>query len=496
MAGETASSGLALRSASGRWLLVACVLGSAMVMLDGTVVNVALPRLGADLRTDLAGLEWVLSGYLLTLASFILLGGALGDRLGRRRIFLIGVVWFALGSLLCGVSPNVGVLVVARLLQGIGGALLTPASLAIIQTSLRPTDRGPAIGAWAGFTGLAGAVGPFLGGWVVQASWRWIFLLNLPLAVAVVVLTAAHVPDDHHAARADQGTLDVPGALLGALALGGLSYGLIEQSWLVGVAGGVVGAAFLITESKHTAPMLPLGIFRNSQFSAVNAVTFGLYGSLSMLMFMLTVTLQGALGYSPLLAGAATVPVTVLMLAGSARAGALAQRIGPRFPMAVGTAVVAVALVLFTRVAPGHSYLSGVLPGVIVFGLGLTLTVAPLTATAMASVTGDHAGVASGVNNAVSRTAGLIAIALVPLMAGIDPQASVSNAALVDGFHRLMWIGAAVVAGCAALAWLTIRSDALAQAPEPEQPPVSEREPCFHCPTAGTPLAVHASRHG
>lgn len=486
--------GIRLSTGPGRWVLTAATLGSAIAFLDGTVVNVALPRLGDDLNANFADLQWVVTGYLLTLASCILIGGSLGDRLGRRRIFVLGTVWFAIGSLLCGISPNVSFLIAARLFQGVGGALLTPASLAILQTTMHPDDRARAIGAWSGFTGIAGAIGPFLGGWLVSATWRLIFFINLPLAVAVVAISLRHVPESRDVT--ETGPVDIPGAVLGALGLAGATYGLIERSWAAGIAGIVVFGVFLVVEHRGRDPMLPLSIFRSSQFSAVNVVTFGLYGALSALLFMLSILLQQSLGYSPLLAGAATVPSTVLMLAGSARSGALAQRIGPRWPMTIGTAIVACGLALLVRVAPGQSYWTAVFPGVIVFGLGLTLTVAPLTATAMGTVESRHAGIASGVNNAVSRTAGLFAIALVPLIAGFSPAAKVAPTELVSGFHRVMWTAAAVCALCSALAWTTIRSDALAKPSEPGEEPMNKREPCFNCGSSGTPLVVNADARG
>lgn len=457
---------IALDSAHGRWVLAAGTLGSMLVMLDGTVVNVALPSIGAQLHADFAGLQWVLTGYMLTLASFILVGGALGDHLGRRRVFLTGVVWFAGASAICGAAPTIPVLVIARVFQGLGGALLTPSSLAIIQTVFRRQDRARAIGAWSGLTGIAGAVGPFFGGWIVSFSWRWIFLINLPLAAAVVTLTFRHVPQLKERPSGPQAasllaTLDPAGALLGVAGLAGVTLGLIRQSWAIGLVGAAVLLVFLWHEARSDEPMLPLGIFRSSQFTAINAVTLGLYAALSILMFVLVLVLQESLGYSPLEAGAATVPITLLMLAGSARAGALAERIGPRWPMVCGTAIVGLGLLLLVRVAPGRSWFDAVLPGVVVVGAGLTLTVAPLTATAMASVPAEHVGIGSGVNNAVSRGAGLLAIAVVPLIGGFDPNHAVAGDVLLVGFHRVMVVAALACATCTVLAAATIRSDAL-----------------------------------
>ncbi|MEO9223671.1 MAG: MFS transporter [Acidimicrobiales bacterium] len=467
----TAPPEFALTSDTGKWILASTILGSMLVMLDGSIVNVALPSIGQHLHADFAGLQWVLTGYLLTLASFILVGGSLGDHLGRRRVFLIGVVWFAAASALCGLAPNIAVLTIGRVVQGIGGALLTPASLAILQTVIRPEDRARAIGAWSGLTGIGAAIGPFLGGWLVQSySWRWIFLVNVPLATVVVAVTLRWVPQVKGRDAAAQGmsriaSLDPPGVGLCVTALAVATFGLIRQSVPIAVVGAALLGFFLWRELRAPEPMLPLSIFRSRQFTAVNVVTLGLYAALNMLLFVLVLVLQDSLGYSPLEAGAATVPITVLMLLGSARAGALAQRIGPRWPMALGCALVGVGLLLLVRVEPGRSWQGAVLPGVFVIGLGLTLTVAPLTATAMASVAGAHAGVASGVNNAVSRGAGLFAVAVVPLIGGFDPHRALAAATLLRGFHRVMAAAALMSVLCAVASALLIRSDALRAEP-------------------------------
>jgi EmrB/QacA subfamily drug resistance transporter len=457
---------LAFGQARARWVIAATVLGSGMAFIDATVVNVALPHIGKDLNASLSGLQWTINAYTLTLASLILLGGSLGDRFGRRKVFLIGVVWFALASLLCGVAPNIQTLVLARALQGVGGAMLTPGSLAILQASFRPEDRARAIGAWSGLGGIAGAAGPFLGGWLVQAAtWRWVFLINLPFAAAVMAITLRHVPEsrDPEAARG----LDVAGAVLGALGLGALTYGLI--SWqsdglsspavLVSLGVGIVAlAGFLLWERRAHDPMLPLEIFRSAQFSAANAVTFLVYGALGGVLFLLVLELQVVAGFSPVAAGVALLPVTILMLLLSPRAGALAQRIGPRIPMSAGPLLSAVGVAAMARIGPHASYVVDVLPAVTVFGLGLALTVAPLTATVLAAAPDRHAGLASGVNNAVARIAGMLAVAVLPLVISLSGEAYATPSLLNPAFHKAMVICAGMLAAGGLLAAATIRN--------------------------------------
>ncbi len=477
---------------SGRWVLIGMVLGSGMVSLDATVVNVALPRLGASLHTDFAGLQWVVNGYTLTLASLILIGGSLGDRLGRRRVFIVGVIWFAVASLLCGLAPNVRMLVAARMLQGIGGALLTPGSLAILQSSFHPDDRARAIGAWSGLGGVTTAVGPFLGGWLVDAaSWRWIFLLNLPLAVLVIWVAVNHVPESR--AAPSDGGIDVPGASLGALGLAGLTWGLIDRSWPIAVVGAIGLLAFLLAESRRRHPMLPLSIFRSRQFSAANLVTFFVYAGLGAVLFMIGLTLQEALHYSPIEAGASLFPLTLIMLTFSAKAGVLAQKIGPRVPMTIGPLAVAGGLLLMTRIGPGRSYAAGVLPGVLLFSCGIALTVAPLTATVLAAASDEHSGVASGVNNAVARVGGLLAVAAVPIVAGFHPGESVTPALLVSSFHTTLVAAACLVALGALIAFTGVRTNVLSAASADDAVPFEDRQPCFHCGTDAPPLAMYGA---
>jgi len=486
---ETGAEGaVRFGTATGRWVLLATVLGSGMAMLDGTVVNLALRRMGEDLDASFAGLQWIVNGYTLSLAALILVGGSLGDRYGRRRIFVIGSVWFTAASIACALAPNVAVLVTARVLQGVGGALLTPGSLAIIQASFDRRDRAKAIGAWSGLGGVATGIGPFLGGWLVDlAGWRSIFLINVPLGAAVIAVAVRHVPETRDDTNAG-GRTDVAGALLAVAALAAISYGLTEQRWIVVGAGVVLAAAFVVVEMRVPAPMLPMNVFRSARFSATNVVTFLLYGALAVSLFLLGLVLQGPLGYSPLLAGAATTPITVLMLVFSAGAGSLAQRIGPRIPMTVGPAICAVGLALMTRIAPGSTYVASVLPGIVVFGIGLTLTVAPLTTTALGAVEARHAGVASGVNNAVARSGQLVAIAAVPVLAGFLPGADVTGDELIDGFHRLVWIGAALTLASAVVSWLTISNEPPSVAPGPGEPTEPVRQ--FHCSTAGPPAVA------
>jgi EmrB/QacA subfamily drug resistance transporter len=487
MTGDTGKA-VAYDSSAGRWVLAVAVLGSGMAFLDGTVVNVAVPDIGRDLDASTSDLQWVLNGYLLTLASLILLGGSLGDRHGRRRIFVLGVGLFTAASLLCAIAPNAEMLIFARLLQGIGGALLTPGSLAMIESSFRPGDRARAIGAWSGLGGVAAAVGPLLGGYLVDAvSWRAIFLINLPIGVLVMALAARHVPETRDPTAS--GRLDVAGAILVGLGLAGTTYALIEAPGkgaspliLLAAIGGVAAlVAFLVVERRSANPMMPLDIFSSRQFSAANLVTFVVYAALSGVFFLLVAFLQISLGYSAIAAGAASLPVTVLMLLLSARSGALAQRIGPRLPLTVGPLVIAVGLLLMLRIDPGDSYVSSVLPAVIVFGLGLTLVVAPVTATVLAAADSRHSGIASGINNAVARVAGLLAVAVLPLIAGLTGDKFYDATAMADGFQVAMVACAALAVVGGILAWLTISSEVLEAEP-------AEALTDFSCGVSGPPM--------
>ncbi|WP_214103010.1 MFS transporter [Acrocarpospora catenulata] len=445
-----------LRSARGRWVLLATVLGSGVAMLDGTVVNVALRVLGEDLGADIAGLQWTVNAYTLTLAGLILLGGSLGDRYGRRKIFLIGVVWFALASALCGLAPNIGTLNAARALQGIGGALLTPGSLAIIQAGFAREDRPRAIGLWSGLGGVAAAVGPLLGGWIVEtAGWRWVFLINLPLAALVVAVAMRHVPETRD--EGATGSFDLAGSALAALALAGITYGLIETFTPPLLAGFALLVAFVLLERRRRNPLIPVDIFTSRTFTGVNVVTLFMYAALGAVMFLVVLQLQVVAGFSPLAAGSAMVPVTILMLLLSPRAGELARRIGPRIPMVTGTLACGAGFLLMSGIGPGAGYLTGVLPGVTLFGLGLSAAVAPLTATVLASAADRHAGIASGINNAVARTGSLLAVAAIPPLVGLTGEAYDHPAVFSTGFHTAMLVCAGMMAVSAVITLVSVQ---------------------------------------
>ncbi|HEX3605259.1 MAG TPA: MFS transporter [Candidatus Dormibacteraeota bacterium] len=459
---------------AGRWVLVVSILSSAVAALDATVVNVALPAIGRDLHSEFSGLQWTVNGYTLALGSLLLLGGALGDRYGRRRLLVIGLAVFTAASLLCAVAPSTGLLIAARLLQGAGGAMLTPESLAILTASFRPQDRGRAIGAWAGTQGLAGAVGPLLGGWLVAAvSWRLIFVLNLPVAAFTAWAALRHVPETFD--RDASGPPDIAGSVLGVAGLGGVVYALTEASHpgdrtgvvITGVAGALALAAFVIVERRARAPMLPPSLFRDLQFTGANLATFAVYGGLGTAIFLTVLQLQVAAHWSPIAAGAALTPLTLLTLLLSARVGALAQRIGPRLPMTVGPLVLGLGLILLAGIGGHADYLRDVLPGVVVVGLGISITVAPLTAAVLGAVEERHAGVASAVNNAVARVAALIAVATLPLVSGMA-STRLGSPAYVTAYHGAMIIAGLVCAAGGVVALLTVRRGAeVVPAPPP-----------------------------
>ena len=473
-------------TAAGRWVLTTTVLGSGLAMIDATVVNVALERIGTDFGADFAGLQWTVNAYTLTLAALILLGGSLGDHFGRRRVFVVGVVWFACASLVCGLAPNIEILIAARALQGVGGALLTPGSLALISASFHGQDRAAAIGAWSGLGGIAGAVGPFLGGWLVEWSWRTLFLINLPLAALIVVIALRHVPESRDTQAAPG--LDVVGTVLGALGLGALTYGLTglgergpDPLPLAAVGIGLLAlVVFVLAERRSPHPLVPPTLFANTAFSAANAATLLIYGALGVVFFLLVLELQIVAGFTPLAAGTALLPITVIMLVFSARAGALAGRIGPRLPMTLGPLISAAGVLLLLRVDDTTSWIVDVLPGVVVFGAGLALTVAPLTSTVLDAAPDRFAGAASGVNNAVARAAGLLAVAVVPGLAGIAGADYTDPVAFNTGFRTAMLISAGLLVAAAAVAFTLLRR------PSPKPTPERLRiEECVHCGVTG-----------
>jgi EmrB/QacA subfamily drug resistance transporter len=405
-----------------RLTLVACILGSGIALLDGTIVNVALPTIQRELGGGLAAQQWVVNAYLLTLGSLILIGGSLGDLYGERRIFALGVGGFGVASLLCALAPSIGTLIAARALQGVASALLTPSALAVIVATFSESERGPAIGSWTAWGGIAAVLGPLVGGELLQiGSWRLIFLVNVPFVIVCVSLILIVIPRSERR-REGARRVDLSGGLLCALGLAGPVFALIEQprlGWsspaVIGplLAGAALLGCFVVHEARARDPMLPLGLFGRRNFSAGNIETLAMYAGLSVLLFFLVLFLQQIGGYTPLQSGFATLPVTVVMFALSKRFGALADRFGPRLFMGGGPLLAACGLLLFQRVGVHVDYVSEVLPALLVFSLGLSMTVAPLTATVLAGVARGEAGIASGVNNAVARVAGLLGTAAV-----------------------------------------------------------------------------------
>jgi EmrB/QacA subfamily drug resistance transporter len=408
-------------SAAGRWVLPATILGSSLAFIDGTVVSVALPSIARELGATGADLQWIVESYALFLSALLLVGGSLGDRFGRRRVYALGVLLFTAASIACGLSPTTGWLVAARAVQGIGAALLIPGSLALISASFEPSRRGQAIGTWSGFSGIAAAIGPLLGGWLVNHSWRWAFFLNVPIA-AVVLFLLHRVPESRNP---DARAIDLPGASLVTLGLAGIVFALIESTrrgWgepgvIVGlVVGSLSLAGFLRVEARSKAPMLPLSLFHSRTFAGANALTLFLYGALSAVFFFLPLNLIQVQGYSPLAAGAALLPFILILFALSRWSGALVGRLGARRPLVAGTTCAAMGFLLLAVPGIGGGYARTFLPGVLVLGLGMAASIAPLTTAVMNSVGSESAGLASGVNNAASRVAGLLAIALFGLL--------------------------------------------------------------------------------
>ena len=438
-----------------RLTLLGAILGSAVVTIDGSIVNVALPAIEEDLGGGLSAQQWVSNAYLLTLASFILIGGSLGDIYGERRVFVAGLVAFGVMSIACALAPTIEVLIAARALQGAAGALVTPSSLAIIVAAFGPRERGAAIGSWTAWGGIAAIVGPLAGGLIVdQVSWRWIFALNVPLVLATLPLIRAAVP---RATGLERRRVDFLGAGLCALGLGGVTFALIEQphyGWgspviVVPLIGGLVAlAAFLLYERRAAEPMLKLELFSRRNFAVGNAETLAMYAGLAILFFFLVIFLQQVAGYTALESGLTTVPVTLVMFALSRRFGALADRLGPRLFMGAGPLIAAAGILLFLRVEMNPSYLTDLLPALLVFALGLSLTVAPLVATVLADADESDAGIASAINNAVARVAGLVGVSVVGVVVAgtLVGDTFAANTESVRAFHQVVWICAALVA--------------------------------------------------
>jgi EmrB/QacA subfamily drug resistance transporter len=451
---------LRYRSPQGRWVVAAMILGSSVAGIDSTVVVIALPAIGRNLHVGFGGLQWTVTSYTLTLASLILVAGSLSDRWGRRRVFLAGLGWFTVASVLCSAAPSIGWLIAARAVQGIGGALMTPASLAIMEAAFEPSDRTHVIGIWAGFSGVSSAIAPFLGGWLLEAgSWRLIFLINVPVAAAVAWITWRHVPESRDTSLS--GSADWPGALAAVAALATITYAIIvlpgggvrsPRFAAAAVLALLSSATFAITQWRGSHPMLPPAIFRPAQFRAANAVTFVVNGALGGFAFVFIPALEIIAGYSPVVAGSALVPVTVVTLLLSGTSGRLAQRIGPRPPLVAGCLLCTMASMLAVRIGPHADYWTAVLPVALLFGLGLASLIPPLTASAMNSAPDSLAGLASGVNNAVARVAGLLWIAALPPITGLTGAAYADPVQFQSSFTQISWICAAAFACAAVLA--------------------------------------------
>lgn len=466
-------------SARGRWALAAVILGSGAAFLEASVVTVALPAIGRDLGLDFGGVQWVLNAYLLSLSALMITGGSLGDIYGRRRVFHAGLVGFAAASALCAIAPTGGVLIAARVLQGACAALLVPASLAIVEASFAEEDRGAAIGAWSGWSGISSLIGPFAGGWLVdQTSWRSVFAVVVVAALGAAWLGARHLPESRGAGGPGRRP-DWMGAVLISLGLAALTYALVEaggkglgnpQVAVAAASGGLLLVAFLLVERRVSNPMLPLAIFRSRQFSGANAATLANYLAIGAMFFFVSLQLQNVLGYSALAAGAASLPTTIIMLLFSAQAGRLGQKLGPRIPMTVGPIVLSAGLVLLAGVEQGDEYITSILPGVVVFGVGMTIFVAPLTSTVLGALPDEQAGTASAVNNAVARLAQLLASAALPAAAGLSAATAVGPGAFSEAYGTAMLIAAGVAVCGGLIAWATVRESGPRSAPRHPSP--------------------------
>ena len=450
------TKGTSLDSASGRWILAASILGSGAVFLEGSVVSVAIPAIGRDLGLGIAGLQWVMNGYLLTLSALILFGGALGDRGSRVHVFAFGLVGFAVSSIGCALAPNITLLVVSRVVQGIAGALVVPNSLAILETTFHGEARGAAIGRWAAWSAVSTAGGPLVGGWIVDiGSWRFVFLSIVPFALSAAWMAFRHAGTVETSRQRKSSSIDYAGAALTTLALSAIVSALIAGPDMgftsIPILGGLIGGAilfvaFFAVEKRADNPLLPLDVFRSREFVGANLNTLFIYAGLNGLFFLLMLELQNGLGYSALIAGSSLLPVNVLMLVLSPWSGRLAEKIGARWPMTVGSLVAGAGMLLFGRVKPGASYVGAILPALLVFGTGLGLLVAPLTTAALRALGEKRAGVASGANNAIARLAGLLATAIIPVAAGLGGAQQLKGAPLSAAFARATVICAGLCA--------------------------------------------------